>query len=158
MKSRAKSQTSGFSLIEVTLAMGIVVFCLVALMGLLIVGLNTNQASVSQSAANAILSEVISDLRSTPGTLAKTVQFNVSIPANPVTAAPAPTVLYFTSDGQYSPTPGAGYVYRLTLTFPPNGTSARTATFADLLLTWPAAALPAKALGSVETFVALDRN
>lgn len=171
---RSKFHASGFSLIEVTFAMGVVVFCLVAIMGLLTVGLTSNQAAISQSAANTIFSAVISDLRATPVTTttptseqpATSPQFGISIPANTVTTATA-TTLYFTSDGQGSPTPGAQYVYLLTITFLPNGTSPRTATFADLTITWPAAAVPhyvpgsvvpQNVLGSVETFVALDRN
>jgi uncharacterized protein (TIGR02598 family) len=162
---RSQPQASGFSLVEVTLAMGIVVFCLVAMMGLLTVGLTSNQAAVSQSAASSILSAVIADLRATPlttppGKAAKSVQFGISIPANTVTTAQTPVVLYFTPDGQSSATPGAQYVYRLTLTFLSNGTAAssRTATFADLMITWPSAAVPPNVLGSVETFAALDRN
>jgi uncharacterized protein (TIGR02598 family) len=155
-------QTSGFSLVEVTLAMGIVAFSLVALMGLLTVGLEGNQAAMSQSAANGIFSAVISDLRAAPvttplGGIASSPQFQIPIPANPITAATS-TTLYFTPDGQASPTIGTSYVYRLTVTFVPNGTSPRTATFTDLKLTWPAAAVPPNALGSVEDFVALDRN
>jgi hypothetical protein len=45
--------------------------------------------------------------------------------------------------------------YRLNITFPlsPTGLS-----YADVKLTWPAAATPANASGSVETFAAFDRN
>jgi uncharacterized protein (TIGR02598 family) len=159
---RSKFHSSGFSLVEVTLAMAIVVFCLVALMGLLTVGLRSNQTAMSQSAANSIFSAVISDLRATPvttppGKATSSLQFNIPIPSNPV-AASTTTTLYFTADGQSSPTIGATYVYRLTVTFLPNGNSPRTATFTDLKITWPAAAVPPNVLGSVETFLALDRN
>ena len=163
----SKSRVSGFSLVEVTIALGIAVFCLMAMMGLLSVGLTSNMAAKSQSAANFIFSAVISDLRATPvtdplGQSTTSLQFKIPIPANPVVASPAATTLYFTSDGQYASTIlGSQYDYRLTITFLPNGTagtSPRTATFADLKITWPAAAVPPNVVGSVENFVALDRN
>ncbi len=80
-----KIQTAGFSLVEVTLAMAVVVFCMAGLMGLLTVGLQGNHAAMSQSAANGIFSAVISDLRATPvttppGQPTESPQFQIPIP------------------------------------------------------------------------------
>jgi uncharacterized protein (TIGR02598 family) len=47
----------------VTLALGVCSFCLVAILGLLPIGLATNQAAIEQTAANGILSAVAADLR-----------------------------------------------------------------------------------------------
>src|SRR6266511_307398 len=52
-----------FSLVEVTLALGVAAFCLVVLLGLLPTGLKTQQARIQQTTANAIISTIWSDLR-----------------------------------------------------------------------------------------------
>src|SRR5438552_17665362 len=61
MKAHARS-AAGFSLVEITLALGVAAFCLIAVLGLLPVALNTQQASVNQTKAHAIISQVINDL------------------------------------------------------------------------------------------------
>lgn len=152
---------AAFSLVEVTLALGVAAFCLVSIFGLMTVGLNSNYTAIEQTAANGILSMVSADLRATPSTLpagGATVsrQLSIPIPGNPVDTAPAATTLYFTSEGQLSAPEGSRY--RLTITFPPNGSNAKTAIFVNLQVTWPAMASLTDAAGSVRTFVALDRN
>jgi Tfp pilus assembly protein PilV len=57
--------TVAFSLVEVTIALGVAGFCLIAILGLLPAGLNTNQNSVRQTTANGILSSIVADLRAT---------------------------------------------------------------------------------------------
>ena len=161
-------RAAGFSLVEVALAVGVAGFCLVAIFGLLPVGFNSNQSAIEQTLANGILSEVTADLRATPPTpllSATSQQFGIVIPANPVTTSPASTTLYFTGAGQFSTTFGSQSRELLTITFLPNGSSSTTvppslkpATFVNQKVTWPAGANPASPAGSVQTFVALDRN
>src|SRR5262245_23410038 len=62
MKPRS-SQTAGFSLVEVTLALGVAGICLTVLMGLLPVGVKTQQNSIQQTTANQIISQLSSFLR-----------------------------------------------------------------------------------------------
>src|SRR5213076_2760188 len=59
------SRTGAFSLIEVTLALGIGAFCLIAVFGLVPVGLQTNRNATSQTAATNIIASVIADMRAT---------------------------------------------------------------------------------------------
>src|SRR5438552_15177106 len=59
-------RAAGFSLVEVTLALGVAGFCLIAVFGLLPIGVQTNQRALSQTAATAILSSVVADMRATP--------------------------------------------------------------------------------------------
>lgn len=163
MKIKTLGYRSGaFSLVEVTLALGIITFCLVTLFGLLPIGLRSNQAAAEQTAANGILSAVMADLRSTPALSGTSTQFSISIPTDPTTK-PSPATLYFTSDGQSSSVAQARY--RMTVSFLPNGTApangtSRAATLAELEVSWPAAIDPAHnpPNGSVQTFVAMDRN
>jgi len=154
---------AAFSLVEVTMALSVCAFCLLAIFGLLPIALQSNQAAVQQTAANGILSAVAADLRVTPvasgSTSVTSQQFNIPIPLNPVTTSPASTSLYFTSSGQSSQTLNANSTYLLMVTFlPTSGTNARSATCANMQVTWPAQALPVFAAGSAKMFVALDRN
>jgi uncharacterized protein (TIGR02598 family) len=158
--SGSKAQVRAFTLIEVTLALGMAAISLIAIFALLPVGLKTSYSATEQTASNDILAAVIADLRATaptspPGNDATSAQFGINIPGN--VGGGSTVTLYFDSQGRVLPSP-EGSRYRLTVTFPSNGGGPRTATFVDLKMTWPAVAVPSNALGSAETFVALDRN
>jgi uncharacterized protein (TIGR02598 family) len=147
---------SGFSLIEVTLALGIAAFCLLAIFGLLPIGLKTQQLAVEQTAATRIASAVIADLRATSNATSTSSLFAISIPNN---ATASVETIFFDTDGHFSSPPvQLNSRYRVTITFSPNNSGARSATLAHLRITWPAAAAIADAGGSSETFIALDRN
>jgi len=146
---------SGFSLVEVTLALGVAAICLLAVFGLLPIGLKTQQLAIEETAATRIIPAVVSDLRNTSRTAPTSPLFAISIPPN---TAPSSSTFYFSTEGHSSTTIDAQSRYRLTITFTPNSTGGRAATFVHLLLTWPAAASTDNAGGVSETFVALDRN
>jgi uncharacterized protein (TIGR02598 family) len=149
-----------FSLVEVTLALGVAAISLLVIFSLLPVGLQTNQRAMEQTASADILSAVVADLRATPvtnprgGSIAST-QFGISIPAAGSTGT---TTLFFNSAGQSANSQQPASRYRLTVTFASSGGGAKTATLADLQVTWPAAAAVANAQGSAEMFAAFDRN
>lgn len=165
----------GFSLVEVTLALGVAAVSLLAIFALLPLGLKTNQVAIERTAATDLLSAVIADLRATPvtnprGGATTSPRFAISIPANPVSSVTTVT-LFFNTEGQCSTdlegstkpdgsswAPALQARYRATIAFAPNGAGARTATFVNLKATWPAAAALANAGGSAEMFLALDRN
>lgn len=161
-----KPQTyqDAFSLVEVTLALGVAAISLLAIFSLLPIGVQTNQRAIEQTASTDILSAVAADLHATPatsprGAATSSPQFGINIPANPVSASVS-SALFFKGNGQLT-TQNATPRYRLTVTFLPNSSGAtptRTATFVDLKMTWPAAAAVTSAQGSAEMFVALDRN
>ena len=155
-------RTAAFSLVEVTLALGVAAFCMIAVFGLLPVGVQTNQRATSQTSATSIMANVIADLRATPNppSLNTSVQYQIRF-GNSKT-------LYFDSSGRCS-TDLAGTIkpdsfswsppiqtrYQLNVTFP--WTSGLTYG-ADLKVTWPAAATVTNARGSTEMFAAFDRN
>lgn len=150
----------GFSLVEVTLALGVAAFCLIVVFGLIPVGLRSNQAAVEQTAAVGILSSIAADLRATPrtspaGQKIASQRYAIDIPANPVTTQSVAT-LFLDEDGNWSKTADAKSRYRLTVTFPPDGADTRRATLAHLKVSWPSSA--AEPVGYAESFVALDRN
>jgi uncharacterized protein (TIGR02598 family) len=149
----------GFSLVEVTLALGVAAISLLAIFTLLPIGLRINQHSIEQTAAIDILSAVIADLRATPSTIPRggavtSKQFSISIPAAGSTGT---TTLFFNTAGQSSTSLQPDSRYRIIVKFLSNGGGAKTATFAGLQMTWPAAAA-ANAQGSAEMFAAFDRN
>lgn len=147
----------GFSLVEVTLALGVAAVSLLVIFSLLPIGLQTNQRSAEQTACVDILSAVAADIRATPRGAASSAQFNIAIPPNPVTGPTSIAPIYFDSTGRVVSSDITAR-YRVTITFLNNGAGARTATFADLKATWPAAATMAAAQGSAEMFAAFDRN
>ena len=154
----------GFSLVEVTLALGVASFCLIALFGLLPIGLNSNEASTQQTIAATLASSVAADLRANP-TSAKSPHFQFDRTSSTIQGA-----FIGLDGGTPAPAPGTTAQYRVTvwLTPPtaPAGTTVtpRSATVARLLITWPAVvdptltAAPTKYSGSFETTIGLDRN
>jgi uncharacterized protein (TIGR02598 family) len=153
---------SAFSLIELTLALGVAAFCLLAVFGLMPIGVQTNRNATSQTAATNIIALVVADLRATPKTALNSQLFCVTF------GTPRP--LFFDSQGQCSADLAglipcsciAGNVtlqtrYRVNVTFPP---STGSLTYANVKVTWPAAVDPTTTTptGSVEMFAALDRN
>jgi hypothetical protein len=169
------SSRRAFSLIEVTLALGVAGFCLVSIIGLLPIGLTSDQASLEQTMASNITSSLLTDLRCSPALItATTSRFGFSIPAAGSTATittPLQTV-YLASNGSPTGLVGSNPVtggtavsrYRATLGFaPPSGTQ-RTVTAVRILITWPALSdanpgqWPTNYSGSYEADTTLDRN
>lgn len=166
----------GFSLVEVTLALGIAAFCLVAIFGLLPVGLNSNRAAIEQTAAAGVAQAIIADLRATQNSNPSTATsklFYIPVPA--VSASKTMTTIYLREDGSVAqagnpPTTvnldadaSQNPRYRATLSFYPPAAGG-TVSSIQLLITWPAMAdpkasePPSKFSGVFEAVTALKRN
>jgi len=141
---------AAFSLVEVTLALGVAAFCLLAVFGLMPVGVQTNRNATSQTAAANIMAAVVADLRATPKANTTSSKFGITFLAI--------TTLYFDGSGQFATLADANSRYQLNVTWNVAGACSATLPCADLKVTWPAAATPANATGSAETFAAFDRN
>jgi uncharacterized protein (TIGR02598 family) len=147
---------AAFSLVEVTLALGIAAFCLIAVFGLLPVGVQTNRNATSQTRATNIMGAVVADLRATPNVKTISAQFAITYGAC--------KRLYFDSEGQIvssgtcdpSTTVPPTSRYQVNVTWSDSGWS--QLKYADVRVTWPAAATVANASGSTEMFAAFDRN
>jgi type II secretory pathway pseudopilin PulG len=157
----SRNALTAFSLVEVTLALGVAGFCLIAVFGLLPVGLKTQQAGVEQTKANAIISQITADLRAAirlpPGLVSK--QFGLHGYWGTVGT---PDKVYFTNDADQTgntnqTTVPTDAVLRATISYlsPPVATT----SLADIKVTWPAQVDPATGVptGSVETFIAVNR-
>jgi len=146
MKNFVRS-SAAFSLVEVTLALGLAAFCLIAVLGLVPVAVLTNRNATSQTAATNIIASVIADMRAT--TSSTSPQYGI--------AFGTAKTLYFDGAGQFTVSLDTNSRYRISITFPssPSGLS-----YADIKATWPAPVDPAATIpnGSLETFAAFDRN
>ena len=150
-------RTAGFSLVEVTLALGVAAISLLPLMALLPVASKTQQTGMQQTTANQIISQINSILRADislpPG------QANKICPDPPDPNEPcnwsdlhghwlqraAPDTMYFTNEGwqtgNINGSPPANAVFRAKITYrlPPSDTT----SLADIAVSWPAAVDPA---------------
>ena len=149
MKKHPRS-ASGFSLVEVAIALGISAFCLLALLGLLPVGEQVNRHASSQTAAVNLLDAVIADLRATPNGLTASVQYNLTFAS--------PQTIYFDDVGRFADSPTATSRYQVNITYPPGSRLSKAVTYVTLRVTWPAHASTANASGSVTMFAAIDRH
>ena len=149
-------RTQGFTLVEVTLAIGVVGFALIAVFGLLPVGIQSSQTAIEQTTVNGILSSVVTDLRSTPRESGVSERYKITIPNDP-TSGQVEQVLFFDGDGQWGTSVGLNSRYRMGVTFLP-ADHANGATRVALKMTWPAGAEPENATGSVRSFTAFIRR
>jgi uncharacterized protein (TIGR02598 family) len=154
MKRRSKY---AFSLVEVTLALGIAAFCLIAVFGLMPVGVQTNRNATSQTAATNILSSVVSDIRASPKGHTNSAQYGIRRSKGNT------TTVYFDGQGQFTTSLGANSRYRLYVKiYPIVAQPPYLATYAYLKVTWPAAVDPLSPTiapsGSVETVATFFEN
>ena len=156
---------AGFSMVGMVVALGVAAFALLAVMGILPVGLKTQQASVNQTKANAVLAQIVDDLRADvrlpPGQASK-AQGDWSNLHGHWVAVATPDTLYFTAEANYinnslnAATAPATAVFRATITylFPPTATT----SIAKITVSWPAAQSDlTKVAGSVDMFAAVNR-
>ena len=131
------------------LALGVAAFSLIAVLGLMPVGVQTNRNANSQTAAASIVAAVVSDLRTTPWTAMTSPEFGIGFESE--------KTLYFDGSGQAAPslTPDSRYRMNVTWNSAPAGLR-----YAVLKVTWPAEVDPTTTspAGSVNVFAAFDRN
>jgi uncharacterized protein (TIGR02598 family) len=146
-----KKLTSGFSLIEVTIALGIAAFSLVSILGVMPVGLSTSASAKRQTEAVNIMSSVTADIRSaaTSGTSSR---YKIVLDSGDA------TTLYFSGPEKYTAAATTASQYRIAVTpySPPAGQ--RRATWARVRVTWPVSANSNCLQSAVETSLSLDRN
>ena len=161
----------GFSLIEVALALGVAAFALVAILGLIPIGLNSNKASIEQTEAAALAAGVVADLRATPVAIPPvdkiSPRFQIPLPAS----GTAMHTFYLREDGSATglvdanADPAQDPRYRVTLFInAPAAVTQKSATTVRVLVTAPAMAdpvatvAPVKFSSSYEGVTALNRN
>ena len=176
---KRSSSENAFSLVEVTLALGVAAICLLPLMALLPVASKTQQTGMQQTTANQIISQINSVLRadvSLPPGQANKVCGDPPDPNTPCNWSAlngnwyrraAPDKLFFTNEGRQTgnvgpnatPPPDAVFRARITYRFPPSDTT----SLADIAVNWPATVDPGDPndtrvpAGYVMTTIAVNR-
>src|SRR4030095_12218986 len=133
---------AAFSLVELTLALGIAAFCLIAVVGIIPVGVQTNRNATSQTAATNIMAAVVADLRATPTTTNTSLRFAISFGTG------GTQTRYFDGSGTASTCSTPGSRYRMDITWTPAPPALTGLRYADVKVWWPAAATAANASGS----------
>jgi type II secretory pathway pseudopilin PulG len=176
---RPPPESGAFSLVEVTLALGVAAFCLLVLLGLLPTGLKTQQSSIQQTTANQILSQICSflraDVRLPPG-LYRQVCPDPPDPNDPCNwdqlhghwaqVGQPPDWLYFTNAGKQTgnvnaSSPPTDAVFRVKITYNPTPPTGSTSV-ANVVVSWPAPVDPdppsnGVPAGSVKALLAVNR-
>lgn len=146
---RSADCSAGFSLVEVTIALGVVAVCLVGIFGLLPTGLKTNRASNEQIAAIELAGAVDADLRSTPKTSTQSAVFAIPLATG--------ATVYVKQDGTVGMQAASRWRVEVILNTPAGGS--KSATSGRILVSWPAQQDDlTKAEGSEIVFIALDRS
>ena len=168
-------KAAAFSLVEITLAIGVAALALLVLLGLLPASLKTQQSSIQQTTANQIISQTYSflraDVRLPPGQY-KQVCPNPPDPNQPCqwdnlhghwANVGTPDTLFFTNGAkqtgnvsQSPPPTDAVFRAKITYRLPPSATT----SVADSTVTWPAPVDPDQGgipAGSVTTTIAVNR-
>jgi uncharacterized protein (TIGR02598 family) len=160
MKQSVQNVTA-FSLVEVTLALGVAAFALLAILGTLPASLKTQQASIQQTTANSIISQIVdhlrADLRLPPGLASHEEDSGFQPPLQGHWLHMfTPDTLYFTQEGKPVNSGGDTAVFRATITYmsPPTVTT----SVAKITVSWPAAQSDlTKVAGSIDMFAAVNR-
>jgi type II secretory pathway pseudopilin PulG len=173
-------KVAGFSLVEVTLALGVAALCLLVLLGLLPTGVKTQQNGIQQTTANQILSQLCSflraDVRLPPG-LYQQVCPNPPDPSDPcnwdqlhghwLNVAQPPDCVYFTQTAKQTGnvssnctgSPPSDAVFRAKLTYNPGPPTGSTSV-ANVVVSWPAPVDPSAGgvpAGSVTELLSVNR-
>ena len=150
----------GFSLVEVVIAIGIAAFCLVTMLGLIPSGLKAVKATTEQTAATAIISEVMTDLRDTPigsnTSPVLAIQLPTNVTTNDIINGTNTTNFYVSESCTLYPTnTSLDARYGVTLSL---SNSSLFITTARVQVWWPSTVPPAHAVGSVEAISAIMRK
>jgi len=150
MKTRESHRIAGFSLVEVTLSLGIVAFGLITLLGLLPTGLNLVKESADETTAASIARAISADLRSMESTAGSSAIHQ--IPVGTANSGKA----YFNAEGKWLGNGGPydDAVYTASWTIAARSTQAPP--LASIVVTWPSrATVPS---GSLDALVILAQN
>ena len=145
---RSRFYLRGFSLVEVTLALGICSVCLVTVIGLMPVGINTNHNSLEQTAAAAVAREVVGDLWGvsstavatavTQGTKMQTQRYQIPLPGTTTAASTVPADTLFLAENGTISNSAATARYRVDIAYGAS-TSVNQPAAVLVVVTWPGA-------------------
>lgn len=166
------NRNAAFSLVEVTLALGIAAFAMISILGLLPVGLSGAQRATEQTSAVALATGIGDDLLST-GAMAASPLYGVTVP--PRGSTTAQTINFFIKHSDVAPgeqaegeegngassvgfiksATSAGCRYAVEVKWQ-TYTNAPNVKVGNVTVWWPAQATVAKSLGKVVVSVAIN--
>jgi uncharacterized protein (TIGR02598 family) len=150
MKMTHHHGLTAFSLIEVTLAIGVASFSLISILALLPVGLNSAQSATMQTGAMNVIAAVAADIRITSPGATASPRFAI----NPATTK----TLYFSQAGTLTHAGQPIYKVAIQNVQPSPATPAVSGTMDHITVTWPALAPASSATGSVDVMVSLPQD
>ncbi|MEO5720646.1 MAG: hypothetical protein ABIR71_04140 [Chthoniobacterales bacterium] len=107
-----KRANAAFSLVEVVLALGVIGFALLAIIGLLPIGLQSGRASIQETRANHLAAQIFATLRSQPFTAVNFTSLGgnttINLSSENTTAGPPtapPIEVYATYEGAFVSSP-----------------------------------------------------
>jgi uncharacterized protein (TIGR02598 family) len=140
---------AAFTLVEVTIAIGLAAFCLIALFGLLPQSVQSSSQASAETLAIHGATGIIADLKATPATATESPLHQL-----PLTSG----TFYFTSAWQ-KVTSASGAHYRLVTKATVPGASSPEPVRSTLQVSWPATATTIQAAaGSITLFTAFNRE
>ncbi len=92
---RPRGRHRAFSLVEVTIALGVAGFCLLAIVGLLQSGLSSERSTVDQTLATGVVADIFDDLRATPVGTNTTSELKIDLAGSSGT----PQIIFFSGAG-----------------------------------------------------------
>ena len=148
------AEKAGFSLVEVTIAVGIAAFCLISIIGLLPAGFSANKESLKTTEAAGIVQAVFADLRSAPEGLNSFI-YGINPNVDQVTTRFLDrTGQYFDRTGQEKSQSTADLRIVVTVDAPAIGVTAPSFIRAEIV--WPPGV--ANSPHKFEAFTMIDRN
>lgn len=146
VSARSFSVRRAFSIIEVVIALGLVAFCLVAIMGLLPLGLRSVRESNEQAGAANAIAHIAEAIRGSTSSVATPGTFNGVIAGQPFTyslgGGPQTLDLRLSGNGAVAGSPtDERLAVRVKIVAPATGATTGTA---EIGVAWPAAANPTR--------------
>lgn len=148
------ARETGFSLVEVCLAVGLIGVCVASMQGLLPAGIRVARDSTEQTACATMLSAVAADLRYTASATNVSPRYGINIPAS---GSSSSTNIYLAGDGNMvGSAKDARFGVSVNITNAPSASVSSLAS-ARIKVFWPPTASVDKPQGSVETIAAFNR-
>jgi prepilin-type N-terminal cleavage/methylation domain-containing protein len=143
----------GFSLLEVVIAIGILAFCIIPMIGMIPLGLNAVRDVVCRTEATGILTKVNADLQTLDISSTASSSLRIPLPTSQILGATTQTTLYFNELGTITPRPLAKFGGYVVLS-----NSSYILTTATVKIWWPAIISSTNGNGFVEGFTTILRN
>lgn len=153
-----QEECRAFSLVEVVMALGVVAFAIVAVMGLLPVGLREARNSTAEVQAVNLMTLLVADLKNATARGGATSSMGLS-PTPAASGVSVATIHTFYTDAAQglTTTRSADSLYRVTLRY--NRLDSLTGTEAFLMVSWPPMTDPlsgsTRPMGQVETYLSI---